>query len=251
MLTSSITSIMLAAILILMSVVTFPITSLTAQLTTGSNNSTNATSILNTTKIFQSNIDGIRVQVPSGWVVVDNINNTELYANSSNEDLEYELLASLCPQSETLPKIAGGIVCSEVADEAVDIYRYSDLRSRPEFAVLERENKSVTTSDFLAYIIQKDKEELNITEHKLLKNIDRVVNVTDSQTNQTIATALAKYVELSYLNWEGERVDRDFELLVVSNDGNTGYFLIIDTRGSPEKLPSAQQQIFDSFELVK
>jgi hypothetical protein len=75
--------------------------------------------------------------------------------------------------------------------------------------VLARENKSITISDFLAYSIQLDEAEFNITDHRLLKNVDGVVNVTDPQTNQTIATAPAKYVEMSYLN-DGEHVVRDF-----------------------------------------
>jgi hypothetical protein len=56
---------------------------------------------------------------------------------------------------------------------------------------------------------------------------------------------------MSYLNnWEGERVEREFELLVLSNDGNTGYLLIVDTPFSLERLPPKHQQVFDSFELI-
>jgi hypothetical protein len=203
------------------------------------------------TTTFQSSVDGIRVQVPSGWVVED-VDDVEVTSLQTDEVLGSELLVILCPQSETLPKIGGGFVCPAGADNLVWIERHSDLKSRPEFGVLTRENKSITISDFLAYLIQKDEEELSITDHRLLKNFDRTVNVTDPQTNQTVAMAPAKYVEMSYLNWEGERVDRDFELLVLSNDdgGNTGYFLIIDTPGSPERLPPQHQQIFDSFELL-
>lgn len=250
MLTSSITAFILAAILIITSMVVFPTSLVTAQLTTGNNSGTNATSISDSTTIFQSNEDGFRVQVPDGWVVEDT-DNVGIFSSFTDRDRPAEMLVLFCPQAETLPKIGGGIECPIGADNLVWVERYTGLKSRPEFAVVVRENKTITTSDFLAYLIQLDEEVNEITDHRILKSIDRAVNVTDTQTNQTVATAPAKYVEISYFNWgEGERVDRDFELLVLSPDGNTGYFLIISTPGSPQKLPPEHQQIFDSFELV-
>jgi hypothetical protein len=169
--------------------------------------------------------------------------------------LGFELLVILCPQTETLPRIGGGIVCSDEADENVWIGRSADLKSRPEFAMLARENKSITISDFLAYYIQFF-EKLHFTDFRLLENIDRVVNVIDPQTNETIATAPAKYVEMSYLDPEGRRDSRDYDLFVMGNDGNTGYILTASLPSStvfslPEKLPLEEQQIFDSFELLQ
>lgn len=117
--------------------------------------------------------------------------------------------------------------------------------------MLARENKSITTSDFLAYLIQDAERRTGVTSIRLLENIDRVVNITDPQTNRTIATAPAKYVEVSYSR--GILQETDFHLLVLSNDGNTGYVLIPSTSTvfSPaEELPPEHQQIFDSFELV-
>jgi hypothetical protein len=98
-----------------------------------------------------------------------------------------------------LPKIGGGYVCSSGADENVIIARFADLQSRPEFAILARENKSITISDFLAYYIQFF-EKLHFTDFRLLENIDRVVNVTDPQISETIATTPAKCVEMSFLH---------------------------------------------------
>jgi hypothetical protein len=120
--------------------------------------------------------------------------------------------------------------------------------------VLAQENKSITISDLLAYFIEYDEVELNYTNHILHKNIDRLVNVTDSQTNQTIATAPAKYVGMSFSNAEGERIENDISLLVLSNDGNTGYVLLPASASEltvSGELPHEHQQILDSFELVE
>ena len=215
---------------------------------------TASASLAATTTIFQSNLDGIRVEVPDGWVVED-IDNTDPNRQQYEKSTGAGGLAVLCPQVETLPKIGGGYYCSRGAEDSVTIGRFADLKSRPEFAVLARENKSITISDLLAYHIQFF-ERLGFTDFRLLENIDRAVNVTDPQTNQTIATAPAKYVEMSLSNPEGKHSDRDFNLFVLGNDGNTGYVLAASVSKStvfsqtPEELPSEQQQIFDSFELV-
>ena len=261
---TTLTALMLAAILItiITSMATFSITSVTAQLTAGNNNNnsstTDVTSILNattttTTTTFQSNVDSIRVQVPNGWVV-DDIDNTDSNIQQMEKSRGAVELAVLCPQGETLPKIGGGIECSNGAENDVMIGRFADLGSRPEFSALVRENKSITISDLLAYYIQFV-EQFNFKNFRLLENTDRAVNVTDPQTNQTIAIAPAKYVETSYVSPLGAPL-REIDLFVLGNDGNTGYILnaAVSTRTNlsppPEELTPEQQQIFDSFELL-
>lgn len=208
------------------------------------------------TTIFQSNVDGIRVQVPNGWTV-DDIDNTDPIAQQAEKDLKYAILTRLCPQIETSPKTGGGYGCSTRAEDYVSIIRFADLQARPEFSVFVRENKSITISDLLGYFIQFQELHFNFTNFELLENIDRVVNVTDSQqANQTTATTPANYVEISYRDDRGRLIERSFVLLVLGVDGNTGYVLnpVISTStfSSPsQKLPPEHQQVFDSFELVK
>ena len=257
---TTLTALMLAAILITIITImaTFSITSVTAQLTAGNNNNNSSTSDVTsipnaTTTVFQSNVDGIRVQVPNGWVV-DDKDNTDPNIQQMERSRGAIELAVLCPQGETLPKIGGGIVCSDGAENYVMIGRFADLGSRPEFSVLVRENKSITISDLLAYYIQFV-EQFNFKNFRLLENTDRAVNVTDPQTNQTIAIAPAKHVETSYVSPLGTPL-REIDLFVLGNDGNTGYILnaAVSTRTnlspSPEELTPEQQQIFDSFELL-
>jgi hypothetical protein len=59
--------------------------------------------------IFQSNVDGIRVQVPNGWTV-DDTDNTDPIVQQSEKNLEFAILARLCPQTEMLPKTGGDMV---------------------------------------------------------------------------------------------------------------------------------------------
>ena len=212
----------------------------------------------NTTRIFQSNIEGFRIQVPNGWIL-DDIDNSHPINQQREKSFGFGILAILCPQTETLPIIGGGYRCSDGAEDDVTIVRFTDLKSRPEFAVLAAENKSITISDFVAYYIQFLEERVNFTDTRLAENIDREINVTDPQTNQIIATAPAKYVELTYSDSSDIWNYRDFYLVVLSNDGNTGYILNpTPSAVSPSflripaaDLPPEHQQIIDSFELVK
>jgi hypothetical protein len=95
-------------------------------------------------------------------------------------------------------------------------------------------------------------QKANFTNIRLLQNIDTTVNVIDPQTNETIATAPAKYIETTYLDSNGIPNEGDIALLVLSNDGNTGYVLLplaslLTTAG---ELPPEHQLVFDSFQLV-
>jgi parvulin-like peptidyl-prolyl isomerase len=228
---------------------------LSSSLLSAATASSSALTTTATTTIFQSNVDGIRVEVPNGWVVED-IDNTDPIVQQTEKDLGYAILARLCPQTETLSIASGGYDCPSEAEDYVSIIRFPDLQSKPEFSAFAHENKSISISDLLTYLIQFQELHFNFTNFRLLKNIDRVVNVTDSQTNQTTATAPAKYLEISYLDNHSRLMQQGFVLLVLDTDGNTGYFLrpVISssTFSSPaQQLPPEHQQIFDSFKLVK
>lgn len=59
---------------------------------------------------------------------------------------------------------------------------------------------------------------------------------------------------MTFLDDQGIPNERDFALLVLGNDGNTGYVLVPVTSSlvttAEEGLPPEHQLIFDSFELV-
>jgi hypothetical protein len=95
-------------------------------------------------------------------------------------------------------------------------------------------------------------QKANFTNIRLLQNIDTTVNVIDPQTNETIATAPAKYIETTYLDSNRIPNEGDIALLVLSNDGNTGYVLLPLTSPltAAGELPPEHKLVFDSFQLV-
>jgi hypothetical protein len=205
------------------------------------------------TTIFQSTTDGIRVGVPDGWVVED-LNNTDSSLQQSEQSYGAGSLVELCPQILATPQIGGSYLCPDAQEglDSVSVWRFADLKSRPEFAGLVQRNQSITTTDLVAFYFLFLEQKANFTNIRLLQNIDTTVNVIDSQTNETIATAPAKYIETTYLESNGIPNEGDIALLVLSDDGNTGYVLLplaslLTTAGD---LPPEHKLVFDSFQLV-
>jgi hypothetical protein len=205
------------------------------------------------TTIFQSTVDGIRLGVPDGWVVED-LNNTDSSSQQSEQNYGAGSLVELCPQILATPQIGGTYLCPDTQEglDSVSVWRFADLKSRPEFAGLVQRNQSITTTDLVAFYFLFLEQKANFTNIRLLQNIDTTVNVIDPQTNETIATAPAKYIETTYLESNGIPNEGDIALLVLSDDGNTGYILLplaslLTTAG---ELPPEHQLVFDSFQLV-
>ncbi|MDQ5842438.1 MAG: hypothetical protein M3286_03010, partial [Thermoproteota archaeon] len=210
-------------------------------------------------KTFQSNEDGFRVQLPHGWVVED-INSTDPRFEQPSIEHGVELLARLCPQDEALPAIErGSYTClfDSLTDRKVEILRFADLRTIPEFSALRRENKSITTSDLLAYYLEyqrKTQDPRLFQSLEIVNNTDMAVNVTDSQTNQAIGTVPAKYVEYVHSTVSGIGSYKEYVLVVLGNDTNTGYIAQpiqpqgLDIGKAP---PVFVKQVFGSFELVE
>src|SRR5215208_2963516 len=205
------------------------------------------------TTIFQSTVDGIRMGVPDGWVVED-LNNTGSSLQQSEQSYGAVSLVELCPKILATPQIGGTYLCPDAQEglDSVSVWRFADLKSRPEFAGLVQRNQSITTTDLVAFYFLFLEQKANFTNIRLLQNIDTTVNVIDPQTNETIATGPAKYIETTYLESNGIPNEGDIALLVLSDDGNTGYILLplaslLTTAG---ELPPEHQLVFDSFQLV-
>lgn len=203
--------------------------------------------------MFQSNIDGIRVGVPYGWVVED-LNNTDPGLKQDEQSYGAGVLVELCPQNQATPQIGGTYLCpaAEEGLESVSIWRFADLKSRPEFAGVVQQNQTITTTDLLAYYFLFLEQKAAFTNLRLLENIDTTVNVIDPQTSAGVATAPAKYIEMTYLDARGIPVNGDFALLVLSNDSDTGYVLLPVASLLPAagQLPPEHQLAFNTFELI-
>jgi hypothetical protein len=90
------------------------------------------------------------------------------------------------------------------------------------------------------------------TDFNIRVNLDRVVNVIDpQQANRTIATAPAKYVEMTFSDSYGMTRYVEDDFLLLGNDSNTAYVIQPRPLESVELgLPPEYKQILDSFELI-
>lgn len=204
---------------------------------------------------------GFRIQVPDGWVV-DNLNETDpSYYQRSLADYGIEVLINTCPEEISLPTLGRLHTCPyplpPTAIGEFELFRFINLQDRPELAALLQEGESITTDDLLAVFIDYYR---NYTFNdpyvyqsiQLVTNEDTEVNIMDSQTNQTIGTAQAKFAEFTHTDSNGYGSYKEPALLVLSSDANTGYVVRAAVPLlSNQELPVFARQVLDSFELLK
>jgi hypothetical protein len=223
---------------------------------------------VSTTTMFQSIDDSFRVEVPSGWIIQDIDNTGPALLEESRQG--YGMLAQLCPVEQqqqgatVLPNATGGsgggstntissINASRClgALDVIHIVRYPDLDTRMQPA------DNITT-----YYLQK-LEEVGYGGILTLNSADMTVNITDPQTNQTIATVPAKFIEIIYsTNLTPEEVSKGYFILTATNltapnVGTTkGYSVFYEVGSATSEaeitrtLPAAVGEVFGSFELI-
>jgi hypothetical protein len=239
-----------------------------------------APDIQSTTTPFQSTNDSFSIEVPQGWIIHD-VNNTGSSTLSEEATQGYGILAQLCPEEEeereqgaTLPNASGVrdiVSCEGSENYVIHILRYHDLDTRLQTAnnvTTSTINNSVITDDnILSYHLQK-LSEVGYRDIRIVNSADMTVNLTSPQTNQTITTAPAKFVEMTYSTAIALNETRSGYListatnLTAPNAGMTkGYTIFYEGSsvseaeptigfGNLRQLPSAVKQVFDSFELI-
>jgi hypothetical protein len=171
-------------------------------------------------------------------------------------------LAQLCPEEEeeqqgavptTLPNAGGSggggtSSCEGSQNYVIRIVRYPDLDNRLQAANnvttnSSSSNSSMTNDNILSYHLQK-LQEIDYRGIQIVNSADMTVNLTNPQTNQTIVTVPAKFVEMTY------------STAIAPNETRSGYLISTATNatapnpGSLRQLPPAVKQVFDSFELI-
>jgi hypothetical protein len=185
-------------------------------------------------RIFQSTNDSFSVQVPDGWIIhdVDNAGFTSLEESRQG----YVMLAQLCPEEEQqrILSNAGSSTNSsststsngcQAAQEVIHIIRYPDLRARPlaNNITTINNNMTTTTDNILSYHLQK-LQEVGYRDIEIVNSIERTVNLTNAQTNQTIQTVPAKFVEMTY------------STVSAPNETREGYFILTATNATAPSL---------------
>jgi PKD repeat protein len=235
-----------------------------------------------TTTLFQSTEDSFRLQVPEGWVIHD-VNNTG--STLSEESRQgYGILAQLCPQEEggeqqaaALSNVSGSggdtaTSCQGSEGDIIHVVRYPDLDTRLQVPnnITTANNNNITIDNILLYHMQK-LEEVGYSRIEIVDSTDTTLNVTNTQTNQTITTVPAKNVDMTYnTNFAPNETRTGYFILTATNAtapslGTTkGYSVFYEGNSAAtaetttpsgsslvaRPLPASVRQVFDSFELV-
>src|SRR5215217_6457148 len=208
------------------------------------------------TTTFQNISKGFRIQVPNGWVAEDHIFDSD--TQRVIEQFGWELLAQLCTQEQALPRVGGSYDCTSqpgTDDVDVEIIRFVNLTTRPEFASSLAQNRNITIDDIVALDVQQRRDLLGPEAAQRLQiesQLDTTVNVIDPMTNQILQSAPAKEVEYSVIAPGGTSFAL-YSLVALTDNGNTGYAIHPFSRTPPdsaEEMPTFVRQAFDSFELL-
>jgi hypothetical protein len=229
---------------------------------------------LQSTTFFQSTSDSFRVQVPEGWIIQDVDNTGSVLLEEARQG--YGILAQLCPEEEedqqADPPNASGrsdtFSCEGSENDVIHIVRYPELDNR-----LLRgnnvitDNNNMTNDNVLSYQLEK-LQEVGYRDIEIVNSTDMRVNLTNPQTNETIATVPAKLVEMTYTTAIAPNETRSGYLISTATDATAplpwmtkGYTIFYEGSsvsaaeitigfGSIEPLPPAVGQVFDTFELI-
>jgi hypothetical protein len=244
--------------------------------------------ITTATTTFQSTNDSFSIQVPDGWVIQDLNNTGSALLNESSQG--YGILAQLCPEEEQqgappTNNASGGSStdstsnsCRGSQEEVIYIIRYPDLDARIQAArnvTTTASNNNITTDNVQSYHLQK-LQEVGYRSPQILNSIEVRLNLTNPQTNETIATVPARLVEVAYsTNFAPNETRTGYFISTATNAtapnlGTTkGYAVFYEGNSTtntaaaeittataasgslaPTPLPPAVGQVFDSFELI-
>jgi len=244
----------------------------------------NGTTTATVPTTFQSTTDSFGVQVPEGWVIQDLNNTGSALLEETRQG--YGILAQLCPEEEQqqqgaaaataspLTNASGGntLSCEPSENDVIHIVRYPDLDTRL-LANNVTFDDNMTTDNILSYHLQK-LQEVGYRSIQLVNSTDMTLDLTNPQTNETIATVPAKLVEMTYsTNFAPNETRTGYFISTATNAtlpnlGTTkGYAIFYEgnsttaaataeiTTAAPSSillppLPPAVGQVIDSFELI-
>ena len=163
------------------------------------------------------------------------------------------------------------VSCEGSEGYVIHILRYHELDTKLRTAnnvTTSSTNDSIMTSNnILSYHLQK-LQEVGYRDIRIENSADMTVNLTNPQTNQTIATVPAKFVEMTYSTAIAPNEAKSGYLISTASNatapnlGTTkGYTIFYEGNsvsaaeptigfGSLRQIPPAVKQVFDSFQLI-
>ncbi len=212
------------------------------------------------------------MQVPDDWVIQD-VNNTgsKLVEESTQG---YGILAQLCPQEQHqgLLNVSARISssCQGSSEGIIHIIRYPNLDTSSLQVSNNNNNNNtdnMTSDNILLYHLQK-LQEVGYRGIQIANGPETTVNITNPQTNQTIAIVPAKLVEMAYsTNLSPNETRTGYFILTATNAtapnlGTTkGYSIFYEGNSTADVAASDSlslttallppiRQVFDSFQLI-
>jgi PKD repeat protein len=226
-----------------------------------------------TTTLFQSVNDSFSIQVPDGWIIHDLDNTGSALLEERTQG--YAILAQLCPEEQQRavpPNASISTTSCQGAQDVIHIIRYPDLDTRLLANNVTTTNDTMATIDnILTYHLLK-LQEVGYRSMQMVNSTDVTLNVRDPETNETMTTEPAKFVEMRYsTNATPDDTRRGYFILTATdatapNQGMTkGYSIFYEDNSAataaetttapsgslaPTRLPAPARQVFDSFELA-
>ena len=233
----------------------FSLAMVVTTITTTTTTITTASAQQSADRIFESEEDGFRLQIPQGWV----IQGDDIFTPS---DQSFDNVAMLCLENEALPGIGGKHNCQSAnLTDSIFINKWSDLQSMPQFQNESSSSDSAlggNSSNNMMIIIPT-------TEDLVALRIQALQNQSDSQIkieNTTDVDEFTKLVDMTYQSVDEAGTILPFDdstynvksttMFVLSQDRNTGYYISnnIATDNQTQHSP-AVQEVFNSFEIVE
>lgn len=241
-------------------------------ITDAQQSATSQTLAIQNRTLFQNTEDSFRVQVPDDWVIQD-VNNTgsKLVEESTQG---YGILAQLCPQEQHqgLLNVSARISssCQGSSEGIIHIIRYPNLDTSSLQVSNNNNNNNtdnMTSDNILLYHLQK-LQEVGYRGIQIANSTETTVNITNPQTNQTIAIVPAKLVEMAYsTNLSPNETRTGYFILTATNAtapnlGTTkGYSIFYEGNSTADVAASDSlslttallppiRQVFDSFQLI-
>ncbi|MGH9926023.1 MAG: hypothetical protein ACRD5B_11680 [Nitrososphaeraceae archaeon] len=104
---------------------------------------------------YDSPFNGFRVRLPDGWVIEDLDSAVDPSVTDFEPYFGFAVVATICEEDAALPGIGGTHQCQEeVESPEILIMRFPELKSKPEFASVLRQNKSIIPLDLLPLHLQ-------------------------------------------------------------------------------------------------
>jgi hypothetical protein len=116
-----------------------------------------------TTTVFTDDT-GFTVDLPQGWIAND-FDNNGAEAQALEDNLGYTKLVTFYRGEDSFPSLGSEVSRCEISTTSdwVQVFRYKNLASKPEFASIVQSGRAITASDVFLYHLEELKRYADAT----------------------------------------------------------------------------------------